>query len=789
MNVDNKEHGKEQPKQATKDAGNCDTFTSYSSGYLSQDSFVDLTNKQDNLVSNIHADAAGYSGKNIEQTNDISRNENKLHTDLSINDSMGKQSSAEVIGSSNDTEFSQEVILPDSINMNENEDEPMVFITKPCLPPGKKPKDRCSKPSLSSSKTVTELMHHLSLKRDKKKTSEPSNADDNSGSNGFSHLEWSSSVPYNLAEEPDDCKGMKHSHSCQSMPSVSENQAANKLSSESNSNTLMSCEKQDPKIMQSIEQPKTSVIQRDESNEEKTVAELLLETMDSTEDELKSVNETADDKNKKLEDSVAKEVNPETNLISISSNHEKKRLHDDTKQDENRIVETLQEKRSREQKILSQKLDEFRKNSRSTKADQIKLCSDRQMRAKSEDIIVKPFQGNSKKNCGKETNKDMDNSFSKRHSSTFGITSKELSINKNSFKKEKPKRPPLDELERNRRRLASDSDVCYSEFEKLVVDRENGAKPKKMSLVETAKSSDRKDSTSRKSMMHKLSAPHLVQTLSTTSSTYQGKDEKSDKNATLEDDPRNLTSKSRKSATLPSPPKEFKDLPLVNGIKEVSHFSREDTDQISSQNKIEDLDATNKTVKLNVGTSKNKTERMDNLANSNLLRQSKLEKMKKKIPDISLNTSKEENPVENVNDRTQMTNSCQSKKDLKSRKNNMFSNCQIIAPMIEHDPNSEKAEIMNINEKRVSIGGSNDNRLVVVDRRDSTVDCMESTPLPSPNLSEKSKINFSEIYAKNQLQSKQSPSKQYNSNRLGVKRYGYKNCAFKCIIIFFDNNY
>ena len=36
--------------------------------------------------------------------------------------------------------------------------------------------------------------------------------------NGFSHLEWSATVPYNLAEEPDDVQGMKHSHSCHSMP-------------------------------------------------------------------------------------------------------------------------------------------------------------------------------------------------------------------------------------------------------------------------------------------------------------------------------------------------------------------------------------------------------------------------------------------------------------------------------------------------------------------------------------------------------------------------------------------
>ena len=35
---------------------------------------------------------------------------------------------------------------------------------------------------------------------------------------GFSHLEWSATVPYNLAEEPDDVQGMKHSHSCHSMP-------------------------------------------------------------------------------------------------------------------------------------------------------------------------------------------------------------------------------------------------------------------------------------------------------------------------------------------------------------------------------------------------------------------------------------------------------------------------------------------------------------------------------------------------------------------------------------------
>jgi hypothetical protein len=37
---------------------------------------------------------------------------------------------------------------------------------------------------------------------------------------GFSHLDWSARIPYNLAEEPDDVQGMKHSHSCQSMPCI-----------------------------------------------------------------------------------------------------------------------------------------------------------------------------------------------------------------------------------------------------------------------------------------------------------------------------------------------------------------------------------------------------------------------------------------------------------------------------------------------------------------------------------------------------------------------------------------
>ena len=56
--------------------------------------------------------------------------------------------------------------------------------------------------------------------------------------NGFSHLEWSASVPYNLAEEPDEVCGMKHSHSCQSMPSVTLEQLSQQKSTATPSKLL-----------------------------------------------------------------------------------------------------------------------------------------------------------------------------------------------------------------------------------------------------------------------------------------------------------------------------------------------------------------------------------------------------------------------------------------------------------------------------------------------------------------------------------------------------------------------
>ena len=211
------------PKTSTKDTLS-DNFASYSSGYLSQDSFIDLTRHDLDSCSyyregelSIRVPSLQQCNKMILKDKDMALNSCNDNVMLNANDL------------DNDPEYNQELILPDTLS---NEDEPMVLITKPCLPSSRKDSKNSSngsKPTMmSSSKTVTNLMNHLGLnKKDNVPGIPETCTNESSLTNGFSHLEWSASVPYNLAEEPDDCKGMKHSHSIQSMPSsASEDQAA-----------------------------------------------------------------------------------------------------------------------------------------------------------------------------------------------------------------------------------------------------------------------------------------------------------------------------------------------------------------------------------------------------------------------------------------------------------------------------------------------------------------------------------------------------------------------------------
>ena len=781
MSIQNREHT--LPQISQKDTGNCDTFASYSSGYLSQDSFVDLTNKQDTPLPNGRADVHGYSGKTIETSNDISRNANKFQKNAIDDIPSEKSHLKEIIRPSHEEELSQEVVLPDSLS---NEDEPMVLITKPCLPPGAKSKENSTKTMLSSSKTVTELMHHLSLKRDKKNGIGKIENKRNAGFDGFSHLERGSNLPHSPTEEPDDCKGMKHSHSCQSMPSVSEDNNPKKISLGSNAGGLK-CNKNiidnDTKL---IEDPTNIMSKMGESKDIKTVTELLLETLDSNGDELKNEEDTTKCASKKSDNSSCKENTFETNVISDVSNAENVCLKDNAIVDAIKSTdirkslkeETLQQKRNREQKMLSQKLDEFRKNSRSTKADHIRICSDRQMRAKSEDIIVKPFIGKSKKVGGKESNQDPEKLLSKRHSSTFGQNSRQSSINKTSLKQEKLKRQSLDDLDKNRRRLASDSDICYSASDKVEEESCKGAKTKKLSLMEFGKSANGKDSMARKYITHKLSAPHLIQSVAPNTGTTQEKEVKKDKKVDAEKESKSLGKKSNKSSILPSPPVEFKDLPLTNSMNKDLPKMKDDEKPRQNQTAGSNLQLeNNERVKAKFLPAIDVAERLDSLAKSNLLRQSKLEKMKKEIPEISVNSPKAEHKKESRSHGKQTgshsldSDLSEIKRDIKSRKNNMFSNCQTLTSMNNHFSKEDDSVQLETNTNITISGGSNDNQLFVVDRRDSTVDCMESTPLPSPNLSEKSKINFSNLYTKNNFETKPSSKRLCASNRLGVKRY------------------
>ena len=109
----------------------------------------------------------------------------------------------------------------------------------------------------------------------------------------------------------------------------------------------------------------------------------------------------------------------------------------------------------------------------------------------------------------------------------------------------------------------------------------------------------------------------------------------------------------------------------------------------------------------------------------------------------------------------------------KERKHNMFSNTRAMQSALECNLESmeKKNPINNMKKEPAVKDASKDNELFVIDRRGSEVVCLENTPLPSPNLSDKSKLNLSEKYS--QLDAMQQPSSIQSSstqNRLGLKR-------------------
>ena len=754
------------PKSALKDNNGGENFASYSSGYLSQESFVDLTKPDLESINN--KVGLSIAVPNLEyHVNQILKEQHRSHKKYTDDKSLSTNYSTK--GSKPDEEYTQEMILPDSLS---NEDEPMVLITKPCLPPGKKARNSLSdsKPGMSTSKTVTDLRNQLSLERDKKKNNETSDcksmlSPQPSIFNSFSHLELSASVPYNLSEEPADCNGMSHSQSYQSNTSASDELQHSPASLQ-------------PKFCD-IEHKQEHLYSKDQifpspgNSEEKRKNECS--------EEVVSINQHSFSPShviRKSKTNCEQEKHSKGKLNVIDDSLELE--HSDIKNNaENQVEkkeaksasmrkESLEQKRTREQKILSQKLDEFRKNSRSTKADQIRICTNRQMRAKSEDIIVKPSITVSKKNNGIDTNQNKENLGQKCQTESFGTPPKNSDVDKEVLKQKRLKQHSLDRLEMNRRRLQSDSSIKYDNAEKASFEDTKTAKVKKISCTEILQG----NCNSSKGWTHKLSAPQLVQAMSLNSSLNNPRNLNSEKKNPPKGDSRNLHEKSKELGVLPSPPVEFKDLPKNTKSENIATGENEKK-EIKSSHQI--------TCNIQPGESeqaetKDKCSRYT--SNSKNMRVNNINKVLEQRDDATTENICESK--ETVSDDTQhdiqekVSENKVSKGNLvKERKNNLFSNYRIPNQEEECTLSLDISKNHNMIENKTSIGSQETyrgNELFVVQRRGSDVDCLESTPLPSPNLSEKSKLNAIDLYASSQTDFQPSPAHTLTASRLGVKR-------------------
>ena len=777
------------PKTSTKDTLS-DNFASYSSGYLSQDSFIDLTRHDLDSCSyyregelSIRVPSLQHCNKMILKDKDMALNSCNDNVMLNANDL------------DNDPEYNQEVILPDSLS---NEDEPMVLITKPCLPLGKHSKHSSngSKPTMSSSKTVTNLMNNLGLNKTELVPGSPKTCTNESTmTNGFSHLEWSASVPYNLAEEPDDCKGMKHSHSIQSMPSsASEDQAAFHCRTTDTEYGTEDRKQAKDNIIKSgvLDEEHVGVTKiRKQMNEEDYNGKNIKSDSSGVFDDFETKNKIKDTQRSSLEgDIVGCSTNKETKCIDNSENFSSMKDSSDdwgegnitpnlnrngdgengkslssctdsnfseksSKPQSLDYAESPEQKRLKEQKILSQKLEEFRKNSRSTKADQIRISSSRQMRAKSEDIIIKPSLLPSRR--------ERLIASQKRHSSSLGQAPKDISDpEKFLTKQEKCDSRQTEREEANKQQPENDSKVS-SEAPKISQPMDIPDSPRHDN------STPQKDNTrARNAATHKLSAPQLVQALSIGSSPLQPKS--SDLGTEISAQPtKTVQNNSKRLGSLPSPPVEFKDVTETY-----------QSDQNNSE--IKGSTSNSKTISKPLSRStekirRNSTKSADMNVEDMLLYKSRREVTNNSsINDVS---HKKRNSIGSSNVETLPPGKKLSATKIiegegtKERKHNMFSNTGAIQSALECDLESmeKKNPTNNMKKEPAAVkDASKDNELFVIDRRGSEVVCLESTPLPSPNLSDKSKLNLSEKYSKLNPMQQPSSIQSFTQSRLGLKR-------------------
>ena len=773
------------PKTSTKDTLS-DNFASYSSGYLSQDSFIDLTRHDLDACSyregelSIRVPSLQQCNTMILKNKDMALNSSNDNVILDANDL------------DNDPEYNQEVILPDSLS---NEDEPMVLITKPCLPLGKHSKNssNSSKSTMSTSKTVTNLMSHLGLNKSDFVSGRPETCTNESAmTNGFSHLEWSASVPYNLAEEPDDCKGMKHSHSIQSMPSsASEDQAAFHCRSTDTEYGAEDGKQAKDNIIESglLDEEHVGVTEiRKQMNEEDHNGKNIKSDSSGVFDDSQTRNKFKDTQRSALEDRVVGfSMDEETKCIDNSANFSSMKDSNDGRGEDNitpnlkrngdgenvkslssctdsnlieerakpqssDYAESPEQKRLKEQKILSQKLEEFRKNSRSTKADQIRISSSRQMRAKSEDIIIKPSLLPSRR--------ERLIASQKRHSSSLGQAPKDISDPEKCLtKQEECDSRQTEKEEANKQHPGKDSKVCSKAPEM--------SQP--MDIPDSPKhdnSTPQKDNTrASNAATHKLSAPQLVQALSIGSSPLQSTDLSTEISAQPK---KTVQNNSKRLGSLPSPPVEFKDVTETcqsdQNLAEIKGST--------SNPKIISKPLARSTEKIR----RNSTKSADVNVEDMLLYKSRRE--------VTSNSStndvchKKRNSIGSSNVETIPPGKKPSASKIiegegtKERKHNMFSNTRALQSALDCNLESmeKKNPINNMKKEPAVKDASKDNELFVIDRRGSEVVCLENTPLPSPNLSDKSKLNWSEKYSKLDAMQQPSTIQSFTQNRLGLKR-------------------
>ena len=199
-------------------------------------------------------------------------------------------------------------------------------------------------------------------------------------SNGFSHLEWSSSVPYNLAEEPDEVRGMKHSHSCQSMPTEP---------------TLeqLSLEHQQQKLAEvSLEQISLQEVEQQQQQQPSTTAAKVEVEIRTTSLPICTTSSSRSSTSTSSEDEVKIEVKHESQA-ALSKKLEEMRMQSRSTVREGILKQQQQQHHKQQQQLQHH---QGRKRSKSEEVCEEKFPSEMKPRLKSVDLVKSMMSDNNR---------------------------------------------------------------------------------------------------------------------------------------------------------------------------------------------------------------------------------------------------------------------------------------------------------------------------------------------------------------------------------------------------------